>query len=93
MNFSTQDFRFTQSKDGRSLYAFFFGWPPGGRLVVKSFAKTGAATDLLAQRVGSLSLLGSSAAIPWTQDAAGLHVTLPATVTNDFACALKLTLE
>ncbi len=93
LTFTAQDFRFTQSKDGHTLYAFFFGWPPGGRLTVKSFARTGAAGDLLAQRIGSLTLLGSSAAIPWTQDATGLQVTLPVAAPNNFACALKLTLE
>jgi alpha-L-fucosidase len=93
LDFTAQDFRFTVSKDRHTLYVFFFGRPPDGRLTVRSLAKTGTNSDPPEQSVISLGLLGSPAVVSWTQDANGLEVTLPATLPNDFACALKVGLE
>ena len=89
VSYGAQDIRFTQAKDGGTLYAFFLGRPADGRLLVKALAKPGA----LEKRIANVSLLGSPEKIAWTQDVAGLRVTLPAALPNDFACALKLTLE
>lgn len=89
VGYGAQDFRFTQTKDGRTLYAFFLGRPADGKLLIKSLAKTAASGPAIA----TVSLLGSTEKITWTQDAAGLRATLPTTLPNDFACALKLTLE
>ncbi len=91
--YTPQDIRFTQTKDGRMLYAFFFGWPPDGKLTVRSLAQTDTGSGMSGPRLASLTLLGSREVIPWTQDAAGLHVTLPAHAPNAHACALKLVFE
>jgi alpha-L-fucosidase len=91
--FTAQDIRFTQTKDGRTLYAFLLGWPKDGKLTIHSLAKTNGQPDELGQHLASLTLLGSPEKIAWTRDASGLHVLLPATAPNDSACALKLVLE
>ncbi len=69
------NFRFTVGTNGY-LYAYYLGVPSGGtQLTVSSLATT---SNLLAGAIGSVSLLGSAAALSWSQTAAGLVVTLPA---------------
>ncbi len=91
--FTPEDIRFTTSKDGGTLYAFFLAWPKDGKLTIKSLAEGGTAPALLDKKIASLSLLGSTEKITWTQDADGLHATLPATPVGESACALRLTLR
>ena len=95
LSFTAQDIRFTQSKDGRTIYAFFLGWPPGGQLLIKSLAKANGKPDPLEKSIASVTLLGSAEKIVWTRDDAGLHATLPATApaANAGTGALKLVFE
>ena len=95
--FSAKDIRFTQTKDGRTLYAFFLGWPPDGKLTIHSLGQgTADKPALLDKNVESLTLLGSKEKIQWTRDADGLHVDLPANALSKapgkgaFALKLKL---
>ena len=91
--FGAQDIRFTQTKDGRTLYAFFLGWPKDGKLTIRSLKqRDGGEPALLDKTIGKLTLLGSGEKIQWSRDAGGLHVTLPATAPCEGACALKLIL-
>ena len=92
--FGANDIRFTQTKDGKTLYAFFLGWPQDGKLTIRTLG-TGAADKpaLLDQAIASLTLLGSPEKVVWTRDADGLHVTLPANPPCRDAYALKLKLE
>ncbi len=83
VRFGAQDVRFTTKCD--VLYAYFLGWPEDGQLTIQSLA-TGAADKSIA----SLKLLGSPEKVAWTQDAGGLHVTLPATKPGNDVFALKL---
>ena len=34
--FGAEDIRFTQSKDGRTLYTILFGWPQDGEVLIRS---------------------------------------------------------
>jgi alpha-L-fucosidase len=91
--FGAQDVRFTQTKDGQTLYAFFLGWPKDGKLTIRSLKQ--ASDDeaaLLDKSIESLTLLGSKEKIQWSRDGEGLHVTLPATPPCEGAYALKLSL-
>jgi alpha-L-fucosidase len=92
--FTEHDIRFTQTKDGGTLYAFFLGWPADGKLTIRTLG-TGDGTNpaLLDKTINSLTLLGSKGKIQWTRDTDGLHVTLPATAPCVGACALKLKLD
>ena len=89
---TSQDVRFTRSKDGRVLYATLLGWPGG----------TAHLTTLSSNRINlgtltSVQLLGSAAGtyvdLPTrTQDGSGLHVTLPSAAPYSApAYVLKLT--
>jgi alpha-L-fucosidase len=93
-HFDANDIRFTQSKDGGTLYAFFLGWPKDAALTIHALGKGDAAKPVpLDKKIASLTLLGSKEKIAWTQDADGLHVTLPATPPGENAFALKLILQ
>ena len=91
IRFGARDIRFTAK--GHHLYAWFLGWPEDGKLVVHSLGRNAAGDPALAgPQIRTLKLLGSKEKIVWTQDAAGLHVTLPATKPCDDVFALKLAL-
>jgi alpha-L-fucosidase len=92
IKYGSGDIRFT-SKGDNTLYAYFLGWPADGKLTIRSLSKGANPAGPLDKNIASLSLLGSTEKIAYTQDADGLHVTLPATAPAEGACALKLTLE
>jgi alpha-L-fucosidase len=71
------NFRFTVGTNG-CLYAFYLGIPSGGtQLTLPSLAST---SGKLKAPIASVSLLGSAAALTWSQTSTGLVVTLPATM-------------
>lgn len=81
-NYKPSDIRFTQSKDGATLYAFTLGVPQAP-VCIKTLAAA-------AGKVTGVALLGSAAKVEWTQTAEGLVVTLPAEKPCAFAIALKI---
>ncbi len=85
--FTAEDIRFTQSKDGRTLYAIALGWPANGRLTITSLA-TPASRGY--GRVERVELLGHAGTLAFRQTPEGLSVTLPAQPLNPIACALKI---
>jgi alpha-L-fucosidase len=93
LTYSAADIRFTTKNDGTLLYAYFLGWPTDGKLTIHSLSTGATPPGPLDKKIADLSLLGSSDKIAWTQDADGLHVTLPANPPSEAACALKLTLQ
>ena len=66
--YTPQDFRFTTG--GGHLYAIELGWPEDGQVLIHSIT-----TDL---KVTQVRLLGVAGRVPFTQDAQGLHLRLPA---------------
>ena len=70
--FSAQDIRFTQSKDGKTVYAVMLGWPSESTVTLKSLAEGKGPA-----RISSVAMLGSSGKLKWTRNADGLTVTLP----------------
>ncbi len=92
IKYGSHDIRFT-SKGDNTLYAYFLGWPADNKLTIRALSKGASPAGPLDKSIASLSLLGSSDKIEYTQDADGLHVSLPSTPPAEGACALKLTLE
>jgi alpha-L-fucosidase len=82
--FTGQDIRFT-TKPG-ALYAIALAWP-GKTFTVKALG-TGAAHAK--GRVTGVRLLGHEGALSFTQDAAGLHVTLPEKAPGEHAFAFRI---
>jgi len=74
--------RFTVKGD--ALYAIIIGNWPGAEAVVSSLGES-------AGRIDSVTMLGSSGNLEFTQDAAGLKVKLPAAAPCKYAYVLKIT--
>ena len=90
--FTAEDIRFTQSKDGKTLYAIVLEIPKDGKVTVKSLA-VNPKTWNLQQKVSSVRLVGGSwwnSRLKFTRDEAGLHVTLPEKFDGKIAFALKI---
>jgi alpha-L-fucosidase len=78
--FEAADIRFTTK--GPVLYAMTLG-RPDGMVTIASLARTGTVTRV--------EVVGSNAPLSFTQDATGLHVTVPPAASHDFGVALKIT--
>jgi alpha-L-fucosidase len=85
--FTAEDIRFTQSKDGKTLYAIVFEIPADGKVTIKSLASN---TANWPANIGSVRMLGVSGKLKFTRDETGLHVTLPEKQTSKIAFALKI---
>ena len=84
--FTAEDFRFTISADGKTLYAIALAWPDDGKLLVKSLGIGNGAI-----RVPVVSLLGHSGGLTWETNEQGLSVMLPEHPPCDHAVTLKIT--
>ena len=84
--FTSEDIRFTQSKDGRALYAIILEIPADRRVIVKSLAVNGASWP---GKIRSVHLVGGGK-LQFTRDEAGLHVDLPESFNDTTAFALKI---
>ena len=84
--FTAEDIRFTQAKDGKTLYAIVLEIPAHGKVTVKSLATNSAHWP---GKVGSVRLVGGGK-LKFTRDETGLQVTLPEIFTGKTALALKI---
>ncbi len=83
--YTPQDIRFTVK--GKTLYAIALGWPSDGKLLIHSLNNNGAF------KVKSVALLGSDAAIPFSQQTDGLHLELPSKAPGEYAYSFRITPE
>jgi len=84
--YTPEDFRFTASKDARTLYAFNLGSPSGEVRIVS----LGANAKLSDKPVASVQLLGNKAKLDWKQEADALVVKLPPNLPASPATAIKI---
>ncbi|TWT75765.1 Alpha-L-fucosidase [Planctomycetes bacterium CA13] len=87
--FSAEDIRFTQSKDGKSLYVICLDMPESGKLIVKSL---GSDAGLLDKTPQAVSLLGSDAEIEWESDGEAMTFVFPEPLPCDHLYAFKIKL-
>ncbi len=85
-DYTAEDIRFTQSKDGTTLYAIALGWPENSKVIIKSLASA-------AGKIASVSLMGCSEKLDWKQMDDGLVVNLPVQKPCDLAYAFKISGE
>jgi alpha-L-fucosidase len=78
--FTAADIRYTTK--GGALYALTLGKPETETLTLASI-KEG--------QVARVEVVGSPAPLSFTQDAGGLHVTLPSSASHAYGVALKIT--
>lgn len=83
--FTAEDIRFTTKGD--VLYAICLAWPEA-QVTIRSL---GSNSSLKADQIAEISLLGSSAAITWSQDEDGLTLQTPAERPCDYAYTFKIT--
>jgi alpha-L-fucosidase len=84
--FTVEDIRFTQSKDGKTLYAIVLEIPTDGKVTVKSLANGAAGWS---GPIGSVSLVGGGS-LEFKRDDSGLHVKLPENFAGKTALSLKI---
>ena len=85
--FTAEDIRFTQSKNGKQLYAIVLAIPADDRVTIKSLASD---SKFWPEKIGSVRLLGVSRKLKFNRDENGLHVTLPQKLSFPIALALKI---
>ena len=85
--YTAEDIRFTQSKNGKTLYALVLAFPTDGRVTIKSLA-TGSTN--WPGEIGSVRMLGASGKLQFARDETGLHITLPEERPCKIAFSLKI---
>ena len=90
VEYTAQDMRFTESKDGKTIYVISLGRPAGAEVAVKAMA-TGS--EYLSSEIAAVEMLGSRQKTDWSRDADGLHLSFPADAQSDHAFVWRLTLE
>jgi alpha-L-fucosidase len=84
--FTAEDIRFTQSKDGKTLYAIVLEIPADGKVTVKSLA---AKSPNWPGKIGNVRLVGGGK-LKFKRDENGLHVDLPGAFDGKTAFALQI---
>ena len=84
--FTSEDIRFTQSKNGKILYAIVLDLPKDGKVTIKSLT---AGSEKWPGKIGRVQLVGGGK-LKFTRDADGLHVSLPEKFDGKIALALKI---
>ena len=84
--FTAEDIRFTQSKDGKTLYATVLAWPADGKVTIKSLAEN---SPHWPGKIGSVRLLGGGK-LKFTRDAGGLVLTVSEGNPTGIVFALKI---
>src|SRR6185369_3988300 len=85
--FTSEDIRFTQSKDSKTLYAVVLEIPKdGGKVTIKSLATN---SQNWPGKIGSVRLVGGSK-LKFTRDENGLHISMPEKFNGKTAFALKI---
>jgi alpha-L-fucosidase len=85
--FTAGDIRFTQSKDGKTLYAIVLAFPADGKVTVQSLASNSLNWP---GEISSVHLLGTHGKLKFSRDEGGLHVMLPELQSGKIAFALKI---
>ena len=86
--YTSEDVRFTQSKDGKAVYAILLG-VPAGPVRITSF---GPDRKLLTKRIAGVKLLGSGETLKWKQEPGALVIQPVAKWPRNHAVAFKIAL-
>ena len=81
---TASDVRFTTK--GNVVYAFVMGWPEKEAVI----AALGTASHQSPGKISNVELLGHHDRLQWSQEAAGLKVSLPTEKPSDYAVTLKI---
>jgi alpha-L-fucosidase len=84
-DFTFEDVRFTTK--GKTMYAFFMGWPGQGKLIVPALATS---RSYVAGKIQDVALVGSGKKLTWKHETSGLAVQLPAEKPCDYGFVLRI---
>ncbi|WP_343329112.1 alpha-L-fucosidase [Polaribacter staleyi] len=84
--YSSQDMRFTRSKNNKTLYAIVFVWPEDKKVTIKSLGIKASTAEMIT----AVSLIGYKGKVEWKIDNEGLQVELPEQAPSDHGFALKI---
>jgi alpha-L-fucosidase len=84
---TSEDFRFTQSKDGKTLYAIVHAWPAEGKVTIKALAEN---SPHWKGKISSVQMLGARNTLKFVRDANGLTITFPDKKPCEIAYVLKI---
>ena len=85
--YTAEDFRFTKSKDGKTLYAFCLGAPASETRITS----LGSNSKVAEKAVASVQLLGAKQKLDWKQGADALAIKIPSGLPSSPATTLKVT--
>ena len=83
------DIRFT--KKGNTLYAFVLAWPENGEVLIKSLHSGEKISS--ANKIKSITMLGSDKKLKWSRGKDGLRVSFPKKAHCDYAYGMKIEVE
>jgi alpha-L-fucosidase len=86
--YTAQDFRFTTSKEGTTLYAMALGWPAEGSWTIKHLAL--GSKNLMSGDIEKVELLGATVPTAWKRTPEGLVITAPKDKPCDHAYCFKI---
>jgi len=88
LEYTPQDVRFTQSRDGATVYATLLGRPDAGDTIsISAFGKEGAGGKT---EVREVALVGAPDKVEWEQTESGLTITTPPCALDETAVAFKI---
>jgi alpha-L-fucosidase len=87
--FTAADVRFTQTKNGKTLYAIVLGAPTNS----VSIQSLGKSAKLLDRNISKIQLLGSKEKLPWKQGDEALVISAPKESPNNFAVVFRISLS
>jgi len=85
--FTPRDIRFTQSKDGKTVYAMALSWPEDRKIVIESLKE---ASQYYPGKIKTVSMIGAQQKIAWKRTAKGLEISLPKDKPCDYAYSFKI---
>ena len=85
--YTSEDFRFTKSKDGKTLYAFCLGTPAAEVRI----ASLGRNSKLAEKAVASVQLLGSKTKLDWKLEDDAVVIKKPVNLPASAATGFRIT--
>jgi len=86
LHFDHRDVRFTTK--GATLYAIALGWPPDGKMVIRSLRQGSAHFP---ERIGKVELLGSKASLKYERTSQGLEIVTNMAAPSRHAVSFRIT--
>jgi len=89
--YTPEDKRYTRSKDGKRIYCMVLGKPEAGsKILLTAFSEGAVGADV---RIHSISMMGSSESVIWTQSARGIEIDPQGLELSDTASVFVLGVE